>query len=424
MDNTNFQTIHQMGNAISNVVKQAMGRDTVQNIDMDFVTVAQRKKVIEETATGNPASFITNAIAPLKKLLCNVNPVQDLHGYEYPWVGGAGKNIFDASNVDDEHNYYVNRSNGQITTPSAGEWRATGYVPVTAGETYYIGKINGSGTSVGLAYYNSSKTYVSGISENGLTNANNIITIPSDCSYMRFSILIDEGYNTNWKNTVYVVKNSDTHEWTPYKNICPISGWTGANVTVSPTSNPDDPDKEVYSITFPSEAGTIYNGTLKVNKDGTGDLTVDKIGVVFDGTEDFGDNTTNVRFLYHDRTGKLYGSSHAEYNDNAINSIMPQRVTNSTTTSYAVGVAQKNTTQIRIAIRTAQIVNGQTVEDFKSFLASLYANGTPFIEVYKTETPIEYHFTAKQIRTLLGQNNIWSDTGNVTVTYISYVEVD
>ena len=57
MSNTNFQTIHQMGNAISNVMKQAMGRENVQNIDMDFVTVAQRTRWIEHIVSGDVVTF-------------------------------------------------------------------------------------------------------------------------------------------------------------------------------------------------------------------------------------------------------------------------------------------------------------------------------------------------------------------------------
>ena len=45
MPNTNAQTIHQMGQAINSVVRQATGRDAVGNIDMDFVTVAQNKSI-------------------------------------------------------------------------------------------------------------------------------------------------------------------------------------------------------------------------------------------------------------------------------------------------------------------------------------------------------------------------------------------
>ena len=47
-------------------------------------------------------------------------------------------------------------------------------------------------------------------------------------------------------------------------NVRPITGWTGANVTVN---------EDVLDITFPSEAGTVYGGTLDVT---TGVLTVDR----------------------------------------------------------------------------------------------------------------------------------------------------
>ena len=40
-----------------------------------------------------------------------------------------------------------------------------------------------------------------------------------------------------------------------------------------------------------------------------------------------------------------------------------------------------------------------------------------FICVYKLASPIEHTFTAQQIRTLLGQNNIWADIGDVSLTY-------
>lgn len=73
MPNTNFQTFHQMGQAINEVVRQATGRDAVQNIDMDHVTVAQLPGfevfaiLVEptdcEVAIGENASFTVKAIA-------------------------------------------------------------------------------------------------------------------------------------------------------------------------------------------------------------------------------------------------------------------------------------------------------------------------------------------------------------------------
>ena len=47
-----------------------------------------------------------------------------------------------------------------------------------------------------------------------------------------------------------------------------------------------------------------------------------------------------------------------------------------------------------------------------------YNNGNYFEFAYKLATPIEYSLTATQLKTLLGTNNIWSNTnGNTTVTY-------
>ena len=62
--------------------------------------------------------------------------------------------------------------------------------------------------------------------------------------------------------------------WTPYSNICPISGRTGLSVYVSPTQDPDD--ATTYSVDWTSEAGTVYGGTVDVV---TGVLTVDRANI-------------------------------------------------------------------------------------------------------------------------------------------------
>ena len=53
-----------------------------------------------------------------------------------------------------------------------------------------------------------------------LGNANNIITSPSDAKYIRFCFRIDEGYNTDWENTVYLVEGTQPlTEFIPYGEI-------------------------------------------------------------------------------------------------------------------------------------------------------------------------------------------------------------
>ena len=47
---------------------------------------------ISKTVSGNPVTFTDGASAPLVKCVTQITGSQDLHGYDKPWVGGAGKN--------------------------------------------------------------------------------------------------------------------------------------------------------------------------------------------------------------------------------------------------------------------------------------------------------------------------------------------
>lgn len=46
-----------------------------------------------ETITGNPISFNTLTAQNAESTEVGIEPIQDLHGYSKPWVGGAGKNL-------------------------------------------------------------------------------------------------------------------------------------------------------------------------------------------------------------------------------------------------------------------------------------------------------------------------------------------
>lgn len=82
--NTNFQTIHQFGSGISQMVRQATGRDSVESMEMDWVSVEQQKKWVYGEAEGNPAHFITTLPDGIMSLLVGINPVQDLNGQDAP----------------------------------------------------------------------------------------------------------------------------------------------------------------------------------------------------------------------------------------------------------------------------------------------------------------------------------------------------
>ena len=48
---------------------------------------------VEKTVKGSIVSISDALAAPLRSLLVNIDPVQDLHGYDNPWPAGGGSNI-------------------------------------------------------------------------------------------------------------------------------------------------------------------------------------------------------------------------------------------------------------------------------------------------------------------------------------------
>ena len=58
-------------------------------------------------ASGSIANFTTYYPASLKSCVCEIEPVQDLHGYNYPWPAGGGKNLYGNGDVTANANAIV-----------------------------------------------------------------------------------------------------------------------------------------------------------------------------------------------------------------------------------------------------------------------------------------------------------------------------
>lgn len=154
-------------------------------------------------------------------------------------------------------------------------------------------------------------------------------------------------------------------------NVRPISGWTGANVTVN---------DEVLSINWETEAGTVYGGTLDVT---TGVLTVDTTRYKFTGSEAYTQLSGSVAI----KTGLVLKSTGDGYcTDFEFN-----------------GTGSTNFIYLKTTL---------TAEDLKTYMGNhdVYA----VVVLAQAQT---YQLTAHEVSTILGQNNIFADTGNVTVQY-------
>lgn len=172
-----------------------------------------------------------------------------------------------------------------------------------------------------------------------------------------------------------------------------------------------------YPVTFPTEAGTVYGGTLTVNSDGSGALTVDTVGWTFDGTEtptNIGTLTNYYRARYN--TANLAGTSIADgvtkYSHGIVDS------------TYAGDFAHAYGTPSYVYV-FVPIVEGLSV---KQYMAAQAAANTPVQVTYKLATPTTYALSAVQVAQMLnGVNNIWTDAaGTLTTEYYAstglYVE--
>ena len=77
--------------AIANAIRSKNKTETKYKISQMAQAIEDIPAVIKRV-TGNPIEFSDGANAPLVKCVTQITGSQDLHGYDKPWVGGAGKN--------------------------------------------------------------------------------------------------------------------------------------------------------------------------------------------------------------------------------------------------------------------------------------------------------------------------------------------
>lgn len=209
-------------------------------------------------------------------------------------------------------------------------------------------------------------------------------------------------------------------------NVRPITGWTGANVYRSgaDTSNPT-----TIPYTFPTEAGTVYGGTLTINEDGSGEMMVDTLEVTFDGSTNQL-NVANVSYIGATTTRgyKIMGEGNQAINPSASTTMCNRAKfgTGSGEQNEQVYFLSNNSSQIDI--RVLNSLTGITSEDTTSTAKTkmnAYLAENPITVVYKKKTPATYALTSQQVLTLLqGENNIWSDAQSIEITYVASANSD
>ena len=465
---------------------------------MEIYGLTHRGAGVEQTASGAIASFETALAKPLRSLITDIDPVQDLHGQDAPYPGGGGKNkLPTAESTTHQGVKYEVNADGSVTVSQA----ATGASRLDIGRdelTLPAGEYFASGTGTSNATITIFKI-VDGTATL-LRNGTGAFTLTESTSvFMRLSF----SSGTTASGTAYpqIELGNQATSYAPYSNICPISGWNGcevyhtgknlwpfgnltanaaANVLnnapislkagqyylrfsdsatrtreytirfnyvdggyltqspgVSATGQSFTFTKDVssitwyvreacnitniqlelgstastyeaytgdtYPITWQSEAGTVYGGTLNVT---TGVLTVDKARVIHNGSEGIVWSVSESypnRFTY---TNSDIGAS-GDYAKYKCNCLTPSAWG---ATSYTFAVRSNGSVFIMLDGNAPSM----TVAEFNEYLSE-----HPIEIVYELAEPLTYHIDPVAVRTLKGRNNIWSNSGDVTVTYLA-----
>ena len=253
--------------------------------DSDYENALEQ--MIEETATGDIASFSDGANnIPCPSVLCTINPVQDLHGQDYPYPSGGGKNklpiTFTGSTTVANVTVTAQSDGGiKFSGTKNGNGSVTlfsGATPLTQGGSY-IFSWGSSVRAMQLLSFDANNVRTV-LVNNGNTYSQNI-TIPSDSVTMEVRVVFDATDGTQYNTTIYpMIRLSTVSDptYAPYSNICPITGHTELNLVQK-----DGNDTVVH--TYTTDLGTtVYGGTLDVE---TGVLTIDKGYISFDGSENW-----------------------------------------------------------------------------------------------------------------------------------------
>ena len=234
------------------------------------VTRAELEQALPtDSASGAIASFPDGTnLFPAKSLTVDINPVQDLHGYDSPWVGGGGVNRLEPVS---------GMSNGITFTPNAdgtinlnGTFINNAWTQIIATHT-----LSEMGLSVGdtTTIYSDLHIGIESYDENDArinfstaVNQFKTYTIPSGTVYVNIlfyaattaSGIAGTSINGNYK---YLVAKGSINTWTPYSNICPISGRSSVGVTDC-GKNLFDKSTVVFGERFNAGGTTSVTNTL------------------------------------------------------------------------------------------------------------------------------------------------------------------
>ena len=226
----------------------------INEVNSNFTSLKEWVDADAKTLTGNPITLTDAAAVNAKALSMTVEPIQDLHGYDKPWVGGAGKNklpldlaLLKTLNVSGtwvDNVYTLNNVAFTVNLDGGGNVvsiKANG--TASAKTIFYLG-IFADFLTVDTSYIINSNIYPE--SDQGavlqILKANDAgyvsltepysFTYASEGNAQKLVIRVDNTATANNNVFTPMIRLSTETDATfaPYTNICPISGLTSGVV--------------------------------------------------------------------------------------------------------------------------------------------------------------------------------------------------
>lgn len=287
---------------------------------------------------------------------------------------------------------------GTVYRPNAGTYKSI------ANHVYFVsqGKAN-----AGISFYNDGKGVSTNYQADNIGKAtgegtfyfrvasgasfNNDVFIPQifDLTKMFGSSVADQ---------IYVMEQAQAGsgvEW--FRNLFPKDYYeynAGEETCVSAVNG------DQYTTIHVPLGQTVYGGTLDVV---TGVLTVTHKAESFDGTKSWGRESNGTFYLNLGTANKMVGRKSGGLSSELLANWLKPASSGADNTAW-VGTSG--------TYLNAKCSSASDVAAFKSMLST-----NPLVVVYPLATPQTVQLTAHEVELLTGQNHVWADTGDITITW-------
>ena len=423
--------------------------------------LAEKAPVITDTASGSIASFSDGADdLPLKSLVVDINPIQDLNGQDAPYPAGSTANQLDLIAATCARCTLVDVYTGSVRVNITNAYFAAIVFEANVMPTAMMERIlngepitfeldNNNGYSISIVVYG---TRSNGSSYQEINGYNNFVTIKPTLFTAVTSIEFRfRRTGTQYTDTTKVmtglrVSYGDTATtFQPYSNICPISGWTQVGVEQRGV-NVWNEEWEVGGIR--PQDGTLIN-EQRIRPKNLIPCVPNTTYYILDPT-----NNDNIRVFYYAKDGSyigctsfIIGAQTTPNNARFMRFIVA--TTYGTTYNHDISINNPSTDHYYHPYtgRSITINLGQTVYGGKLDVLSGELTVYPYYASYNGETltgewisdrdvyavgttptigaqvvnigaqGTEYQLEPHEVASLLGINNIFADTGDTACEY-------